>query len=126
RAGRELNIQAILGILRGLEAGLCIRRSAAPDHHQSRRRASVFNSSRISPMPLSASEAILEQQVETHVARNPSSVTEPMVVVVIKTLHDPCRSEIEKGPTSPGSARYPAVTQASCRPGAGACGAPIG
>ena len=38
-----------------------------------------------------------EQQVETYVARNPSSVTEPMVVVVVKTLHDLCRSEIEKG-----------------------------
>jgi hypothetical protein len=44
-----------------------------------------------------ASDAILEQQVETYVARNPSSLTEPMVVVVIKTLHDLCRSEIEKG-----------------------------
>jgi hypothetical protein len=44
-----------------------------------------------------ASDAILEQQVETYVARNPSSLTEPMVVVVIKTLHDMCRSEIEKG-----------------------------
>src|SRR5262249_35781606 len=43
-----------------------------------------------------ASDAILQQQVETYVARNPSSVTEPMVVVVIKTLHDLCRSEIEK------------------------------
>jgi hypothetical protein len=44
-----------------------------------------------------ASDAILEQQVETYVARNPSSFTEPMVVVVIKTLRDMCRSEIEKG-----------------------------
>jgi hypothetical protein len=44
-----------------------------------------------------ASDATLEQQVETYVARNPSSFTEPMVVVVIKTLHDMCRSEIEKG-----------------------------
>jgi hypothetical protein len=42
------------------------------------------------------SDAILEQQVETNVAGNPSSLTEPMVVVVIKTLHDLCRSEIEK------------------------------
>ena len=44
-----------------------------------------------------ASDAILEQQVETYVTRNPSSFTEPMVVVVIKTLRDMCRSEIEKG-----------------------------
>src|SRR5262249_24944643 len=51
-AGRELHIQAILSIFRGLEAGLCIRRSATPDHHQSQRRASVSNSSRISAMPL--------------------------------------------------------------------------
>ena len=43
-----------------------------------------------------AGDAILEQQVETYVARNPSSLTEPMVVVVIKTLRDLCRSEIEK------------------------------
>ena len=50
-----------------------------------------------------ASDAILEQHVETYVARNPSSATEPMVVVVIKTLHDLCRSEIEAN--SPGSAR---------------------
>jgi hypothetical protein len=46
-----------------------------------------------------ASDDMLEQQVETYVARNPSSVTEPMVVVVVKTLHDLCRSEIEKGCT---------------------------
>ena len=44
-----------------------------------------------------ASDAILEQQVDTYVARNPSSFTEPMVVVVIRTLRDMCRSEIEKG-----------------------------
>jgi hypothetical protein len=44
-----------------------------------------------------ASDTFLEQQVETYVARNPSSFTEPMVVVVVKTLHDLCRSEIEKG-----------------------------
>ena len=43
-----------------------------------------------------ASDALLEQQVEKYVARNPRSLTEPMVVVVIKTLHDLCRSEIEK------------------------------
>jgi len=53
-----------------------------------------------------ASDAILQQQVETYVARNPSSLTEPMVVVVIKTLHDLCRSEIEKGANSVGPARY--------------------
>ena len=52
------------------------------------------------------SDAILQQQVETYVARNPSSLTEPMVVVVVKTLHDMCRSEIEKGANSAGSARY--------------------
>jgi hypothetical protein len=34
---RQFYIQAILGIIRRLEAGLCIRHSAAPDHHQSRR-----------------------------------------------------------------------------------------
>src|SRR5262245_25568818 len=49
-------------------------------------------------------DATLEQQVETYVARNPSSLTEPMIVVVIKTLHDMCRAEIEKGANSPGSA----------------------
>src|SRR5262249_51705617 len=43
-----------------------------------------------------ASDAFLERQVETYVARNPGSFTEPMVVVVIKALHDLCRSEIEK------------------------------
>ena len=56
-----------------------------------------------------ASDAILEQQVEKYVARNPRSLTEPMVVVVIKTLHDMCRSEIEKATaaaTSAGPARY--------------------
>jgi len=55
-----------------------------------------------------ASDAILEQQVEKYVARNPRSLTEPMVVVVIKTLHDMCRSEIEKATaaaTSAGPAR---------------------
>ena len=93
-------------MIRRLEARLCIRRSAAPDYHQFRRRASVFNNSRISAMPLRRKHAILEQQVETYVARNPSSLTEPMVVVVIKTLHDMCRSEIEKGANSVGSARY--------------------
>jgi hypothetical protein len=44
-----------------------------------------------------ASDAILQQQVETYVARNPSSLTEPMVVVVVKTLHDMCRAEMGKG-----------------------------
>jgi hypothetical protein len=53
-----------------------------------------------------ASDAILQQQVETYVARNPSSLTEPMVVVVVKTLHDMCRSEIEKAANSAGPARY--------------------
>jgi hypothetical protein len=43
-----------------------------------------------------ASDAFLERQVETYVARSPGSFTEPMVVVVIKALHDLCRSEIEK------------------------------
>jgi len=52
-----------------------------------------------------ANDAILEQQVETYVARNPSSLAEPMVVVVIKTLRDLCRSEIEKGANSATSAR---------------------
>src|SRR5262245_4856802 len=52
RAGRKLYIQAILGIIRRLEASLCIRRSAAPDHHQSQRRAPVFYNSRISALPL--------------------------------------------------------------------------
>src|SRR5262245_62814097 len=105
RAGRKLHIQAILGIIRRLEAGLCIRHSAPPDHHQSRRRVSLSNSSRILS---GASDAILEQQVEKYVARNPRSLTEPMVVVVIKTLHDMCRSEIEKATaaaTSAGPAR---------------------
>jgi hypothetical protein len=50
-----------------------------------------------------ASDAILQQQVETYVARNPSSLTEPMVVVVVKTLHDMCRAEMGKGV---GPARY--------------------
>ena len=40
---------------------------------------------------------MLEQQVETYVATNPSSLTEPMVVVVVKTLHDMCRAEMGKG-----------------------------
>src|SRR5262249_15182630 len=52
-----------------------------------------------------ASDAILEQQVETYVARNPSNFTEPMVVVVIKTLRDMCRSEIGKGGYLPRSRR---------------------
>ena len=97
RAGRELYIQAILGIIRGLEAGLCIRRSAAPDTINLG-EGPPYSTARAFQRCLSgASDAILEQQVETFVARNPSSFTEPMVVVVIKTLHDLCRSEIEKG-----------------------------
>jgi len=53
-----------------------------------------------------ARDDILTQHVEAYVARNSSSSSEPMVVVVIKTLHDMCRSEIEKGANSAGPARY--------------------
>src|SRR5262249_1243174 len=51
-----------------------------------------------------AGDAMLEQQVKTYVARNPSSLTEPMVVVVLKTLRDLCRSEIEKATATANSA----------------------
>jgi hypothetical protein len=96
-AGRELHIQAILGIIRGLEAGFVF---AVAQHHTTINlgEGPPYSTARAFQRCLSgASDDMLEQQVETYVARNPSSVTEPMVVVVVKTLHDLCRSEIEKG-----------------------------
>ena len=49
-----------------------------------------------------STDAQLVRQVETYVARNPASTKEPMVRVVIRSLFELCRSEIEKArPSKP-------------------------
>jgi hypothetical protein len=46
----------------------------------------------------SSTDAILVRHVEGYVARNPPSVREPMIRVVLRAMFDFCRSEIEKAP----------------------------
>jgi len=48
-----------------------------------------------------SADALLVRHVEAYVAKNPVNSNEPMVRIVVRTLSDLCRAEIEK-PNRPG------------------------